>query len=45
MEKTLDKLVIGEYGSVKFIGGEGRVRRRMLVSVISYSDYSNSICV
>ena len=30
MEKTLDKLVIGEYGSVKFIGGEGRVRRRML---------------
>ena len=30
MEKTLDKLVIGEYGEVKFIGGEGRVRRRML---------------
>ena len=30
MEKTLDKLVIGEYGDVKFIGGEGRVRRRML---------------
>lgn len=30
MDKTLDKLVIGEYGNVKFIGGEGRVRRRML---------------
>lgn len=30
MEKTLDKLVIGEFGDVKFIGGEGKIRRRML---------------
>ena len=30
MEKTLDKLSIGEFGDVKFIGGEGKVRRRML---------------
>ena len=30
MEKTLDKLNIGEFGEVKFIGGEGKVRRRML---------------
>lgn len=30
MEKSLDKLIIGEYGVVKFIGGEGKVRRRML---------------
>ena len=30
MEKTLDKLAIGEFGDVKFIGGEGKIRRRML---------------
>ena len=30
MEKTLDKLTIGEFGDVKFIGGEGKIRRRML---------------
>ena len=30
MEKTLDKLVVGEYGNIKFIGGEGKIRRRML---------------
>ena len=30
MEKTLDKLIIGEFGDVKFIGGEGKIRRRML---------------
>ena len=30
MDKTLDKLVVGEFGEVKFIGGEGKVRRRML---------------
>lgn len=30
MEKSLDKLVIGEFGNVKFIGGEGKIRRRML---------------
>ena len=30
MDKTLDKLVVGEFGDVKFIGGEGKVRRRML---------------
>lgn len=30
MEKTLDKLTIDEFGDVKFIGGEGKIRRRML---------------
>ena len=30
MEKTLDRLNAGEFGDVKFIGGEGKVRRRML---------------
>ena len=30
MEKTLDKLTVGEFGDVKFIGGEGKIRRRML---------------
>ena len=29
MEKTLDKLTIGEFGDVKFIGGEGKIRRRI----------------
>lgn len=29
MEKTLDNFVIGESGSVKSVGGEGKIKRRL----------------
>ena len=29
MQKTLDQFAIGEYGVVRIVGGEGRIKRRL----------------